>query len=309
MFLWRKTVDPRWLAEHEPELVACFGSNLAIIQHAGRKRLLLEVACRSARQADHIAKEYRGCIEKLPFNWLKIYSAVEKERTLKIGNRLVVTRSACLQMDGATGKSHSLEKRNGPATRAHLIIPAGAAFGTGDHPTTAMSLRMLEKITRKMSPRWSLLDLGTGSGIFTLAARCLQAGRVVGIDVDPIAISTARANARRNHVRGTQFRLADVRNWQPLRKFDIIMANLLSELLLHLLPRLIGSLKPGGYVIVSGILRSEEPEMARAMSLNQLEVLETRRRGQWIAVLARPRLRHRSNISSLWAVSGRSFKK
>src|SRR5207244_8027136 len=83
-----------------------------------------------------------------------------------------------------------------------LVIPASAAFGTGEHATTAMSLRLLERVTRKWKDGWSLGDLGTGSGILALAAKRFGAGRVVGIDIDPTAISMAESNARLNKVRG-----------------------------------------------------------------------------------------------------------
>src|SRR5947208_3257064 len=81
-----------------------------------------------------------------------------------------------------------------------LVIPASAAFGTGQHTTTAMSLRLLERLTREWKNSWSLADLGTGSGILALAAERFGAGRVVGIDIDPKAISVAKANARLNKI-------------------------------------------------------------------------------------------------------------
>src|SRR4029077_6176793 len=92
-----------------------------------------------------------------------------------------------------------------------LIIPAGAAFGTGEHATTAMSLRMLEKLTRRWRPGWSIIYLGTGSGILTLAACLLGARRVIGIDGDPVAISTAKENERLKRIRAVQIRVTGVR--------------------------------------------------------------------------------------------------
>ena len=92
------------------------------------------------------------------------------------------------------------------------------AFGTGEHATTGMSLRLLEQLTRRWNPGWSLTDLGTGSGILALAAKCFGAGRVIGIDNDPAAISMAKSNARLNKIRGATFQLADVRKWKPAQK-------------------------------------------------------------------------------------------
>ena len=99
--------------------------------------------------------------------------------------------------------------------RSHIIIPASLAFGTGEHATTAMSLRFLEQLTRFWNPGWSLADLGTGSGILALAAKCLGAARVIGIDNDPAAISVAKSNARLNKIRGASFQLGDVHTVEP----------------------------------------------------------------------------------------------
>src|SRR4029077_14721011 len=96
-------------------------------------------------------------------------------------------------------RPESVRSHNLPAS---LVIPAGVAFGTGEHATTAMSLRLLEQLTRGWRAGWSLVDLGTGSGILALAAKKLGAGEVVGIDIDAIAISTARSNSCVNKLRG-----------------------------------------------------------------------------------------------------------
>src|SRR5213079_2251151 len=103
-----------------------------------------------------------------------------------------------------------------------LIIPAGVAFGTGEHATTAMSLRLLEKLTRRWKPGWSIVDLGTGSGILALAGKRFGANRVIGIDNDPTAIATAKENARLNKIDNVDFRVTDVRRWKPPPKIDIV---------------------------------------------------------------------------------------
>ena len=78
-----------------------------------------------------------------------------------------------------------------------------------------MSLRFLEQLTRRWNPGWSLVDLGSGSGILALAAKRFGAGRVIGIDNDPAAISMAKSNARLNKIRGATFQLGDVHKWNP----------------------------------------------------------------------------------------------
>jgi ribosomal protein L11 methyltransferase len=145
-----------------------------------------------------------------------------------------------------------------------------------------MSLRLLEQLTRKWKPDWSFLDLGTGSGILALAARCLGAKRVVGVDVDRMAVSTAQENASRNKIDKVQFRLADARRWKLPGKTDVVAANLNSELLIAILPKLRGS----RWSILSGVLRDQEKELFRALKRHQVGVVQVRWRGKWIAVLA-----------------------
>ena len=183
--------------------------------------------------------------------------------------------------------------------RSHIVIPAGAAFGTGAHATTAMSLRLLERVMKsgrdgspsrpsnssdaaEKRPCHLVVDLGTGSGILALAAKLLGAKRVLGLDNDPMAISTAKGNARRNKIDNVTFRLTDVRRWKPSRKIDIVTANLFSESLIEILPRL----KRARWLILSGILREQERDLVRALKRNKINLLEVRRRGKWVAVFA-----------------------
>jgi ribosomal protein L11 methyltransferase len=145
-----------------------------------------------------------------------------------------------------------------------------------------MSLRFLEQLTRCWNPGWSLADLGTGSGILALAAKCFGAGLVMGVDNDPTAISMAKSNARLNKIRGVTFRLGDVHRWNPAQKTDVITANLYSDLLIEILPKL-----RGGWLILSGILRSQKYEFIGALQRNHLDVIDMKHRGKWMAFVAR----------------------
>jgi ribosomal protein L11 methyltransferase len=154
-----------------------------------------------------------------------------------------------------------------------------------------MSLRLLEQVTRGWKPGWSMVDLGTGSGILALAAKCFGAKHVVAIDVDPIAIATATENARLNKIDNLDFQLADVRRWNvPARlalseveRVDIVTANLFSKLLIEVLPKV----KRSRWLILSGALRGQEKELIRALQRNKVDIAQVRRRGKWIAILAR----------------------
>jgi len=277
MYLWRKLVNPSSLSESEEILQSRLGNDLTVIERPGRKRLMLEAGCRSQRRARRLVREFGGRIEKLPHDWLKCFTRQQNSKPLKVGQRLII-----FNVGGTSGS-----RRSPRQPTSHLIIPAGAAFGTGDHVTTAMSLRILEEITRLMEPGWSMLDVGAGSGIFALAATRFGAARVIGLDRDPTAVSVARANARLNRIGGIDFCAVDASAWRSADQFDIIMANLFSELLVQILPRLKSCLRPGGWLILSGVLRSEQREFLRALKANDLNTVVSRRRGKWVAVSAR----------------------
>jgi len=271
MYLWRKLAEPRWLSAREDILQARSPCRLAIISRPGRKRLQLEITCRSRNDSQKLVEEFGGHAEKLSRDWLKRFTDGEKSKPLKIGKRLVISRKADSQIISAVGKPPL------------LVIPGGRAFGTGEHATTVMSLRLLEQLTRGWKNGWSLLDLGTGSGILALAAKRFGARRVLAIDVDPVAISTAKTNARRNGIGGVDFQLGDLRHWKPPRNIDIVTANLFIGLLMRLLPKLTHS----GWLILSGLLRTQENEFLRVLRRNKIEIVKVKRRGKWIAVLAK----------------------
>jgi ribosomal protein L11 methyltransferase len=128
-----------------------------------------------------------------------------------------------------------------------------------------------------------VVDLGTGSGILALAARRLGAKRVVGVDVDPSAISTAQKNARLNRIDRVDFKLGNVRRWKIPPQTDIVAANLYVGLLIEILPKL----RNVPWLILSGVMRAQESDLTRALKRANIKTLKIRRRGKWIAVLAK----------------------
>src|SRR5437773_11703201 len=94
MYLWRRQASQKWWSNHQDELRAAAGKGLAIIEQAGRKRLDLEVTCRSRSDGQKLAKAFGGRIRKLPPDWLKRFSRAEQTKPLGIGQRLIVVRSA-----------------------------------------------------------------------------------------------------------------------------------------------------------------------------------------------------------------------
>jgi ribosomal protein L11 methyltransferase len=295
VYLWRRTAEIRWLKAREDLLQAHAHGQLVIVRRPGRKRLELEIVFRSRSDSSALLKEFGGRIEALPRNWLERFARGDS-KPIKIGKRLMVVSSMnelrrcrvrCPQRSSRRGASSDALRRAhsaaGDIKPALLVIPASLAFGTGEHATTAMSLRFLEQLTRRWNPGWSLVDLGTGSGILALTAKCFGAGRVIGIDNDPAAISMAKSNARLNKIRGATFQLGDVHRWNSARETDVITANLYIDLLIEILPKLLG----GGWLILSGILRSQQDELVRALERIHLDVVDMKRRGKWMAFLAR----------------------
>jgi ribosomal protein L11 methyltransferase len=265
MNLWQKQVSAEWLATNEPLLQEIAPIDLAIISRPGRRRSLVEVICHRRDMAQRLVRKFGGVACPLTRNW----SGGSAHAPIRIGRRLEIV-------------SEPTHEGRVP----QLIIPAAGAFGTGEHATTAMSLRLLEEATRKLPPGWRLLDAGTGTGILALAARRLGAGEVFGLDNDRRAVAHARQNARLNHIARTKFIAADVLRWKALARYEIVTANLFSELLIAALPRLQRALRPNSCLIVSGILREQAASVIRALSRAQLRIEKRRRRGKWIALLA-----------------------
>lgn len=282
MYIWRKRVAPDWLQLRSEELNRRFGAALAIVEQPGKRQITLQISCPTARQARSLVLELGGQAEKLPRDWLRDFAKRAQAKPLRIGSRLIV-RSAP-------------DQKEVPGSTRTILIPAEAAFGTGEHATTAMCLRLLERETRNRPPGWTVLDAGTGSGILAIAARCLGAARVLAIDNDPVACAIAMRNARANGVRQIEFQTSDALKLKTAKKFDIITANLFSEILITALPGWSRILTRSGLVILSGILRSQEYAVVSALRQNGFALQKIRRRGKWIALLAAKRTAQRASL-------------
>ena len=137
----------------------------------------------------------------------------------------------------------------------NIILDPGLAFGTGSHPTTRLCLDWLEQ---HLSPAQSVIDYGCGSGILAIAAAKLGAASVWGIDIDEQAVIWSRYNASRNGVRAN-FVGAEA---APPASADVVIANILANPLKVLAPLLAKLTRPGGQVVLSGILPAQAAEMA-----------------------------------------------
>lgn len=165
-----------------------------------------------------------------------------------------------------------------------IQVDPGMAFGTGQHPTTAMCLRLLEELAR---PGVSVLDLGSGSGILGIAAARLGAARVLALDIDPQAVKATGENAAINGVTT----IIEPREG-PLEAaggetFDMIVANISGLTLERLAGDLAASLNAGGLLIASGFLEDAVEGLRRAFEGAGLRVERVLEEGVWRAIVAR----------------------
>lgn len=135
----------------------------------------------------------------------------------------------------------------------NLILDPGLAFGTGSHPTTHLCLQWLERNIRGGE---CVLDYGCGSGILAIAALKLGAGRALGVDIDPQAVVAGRQNAEQNQA-AAEFYLPDA---APKISADVVVANILANPLKVLAPMLAQAVRPGGRIVLSGILAPQAEE-------------------------------------------------
>lgn len=164
-----------------------------------------------------------------------------------------------------------------------LIIDPQMAFGTGGHESTRLCLQACEEI---VAPGDRCLDLGTGSGVLAIAALRLGADRVVAVDTDPLAVANARANLEANGVGGRATVLEGSVEAVEGQHFDCILANILSRVLLPLLPAIKARLAPGGKAVFSGLLVREEQEFVAGLRAVGLAPGARRTENDWLSIVA-----------------------
>ena len=152
-----------------------------------------------------------------------------------------------------------------------IQLDPGMAFGTGYHPTTRLSLELLESTVK---PHYRIADIGTGSGILTIAAIKLGAQHVDAIELDPTAIPVAAANFQANGV-APQVDLSEGDGLKGItNQYHLIIGNILTKAILPIIPHCAPRLHPEGIVIFSGILETELTQVQSALEANQFECLE-----------------------------------
>jgi len=169
-----------------------------------------------------------------------------------------------------------------------IKIDPGAAFGTGSHPSTYLCLEKMENI---LFSDKNVLDIGSGSGILSVAAKLLGAREVCAVDNDYLAINSTNSNFQLNfgNVKNLNTYLGsfnDVILKNQLKQFDFVLCNILAEVIKEMVPNIYKCLRKNGEVILSGILNSQKDEIIKILIQNDLELLDVSTKKDWACISA-----------------------
>lgn len=279
IYCWSKFVEEDRLDEWESRLIL---DRVVYVldKPVKRKRWRFTSYATSEAGAEALRARYGGVVTALlPEHW--------QPKALIDGGTLIKVRDSLL-VTGAEDAETLAKLQSEHPGRIILSFPPQLAFGTGEHPTTAGCLRFLSDFAQpRKGERWSVIDLGCGSGILAIAAAKLGATTVVAVENDGMALEYARSNAERHGVaeviefiEGDAVELMGDGNEIH---YDLIAANLFSDLLAVLFPLFPAHLAPGGGVIVSGFLATQAEVVSRQAAAAGLPLEGFLRRGKWMA--------------------------
>jgi len=200
--------------------------------------------------------------------------------SLRFGRRLRIRRGDGPESDGPEGDDHEPAR-----STIDIFLDPGLAFGTGDHPTTALCLKWLDA---NPPHQRDMIDYGCGSGILALAAIKLGARRVYAVDIDPQALLATRDNAARNGI-SAQALLTLGPDALPSKPADLLVANIVARPLAELAQNFATRLKPGGRIVLSGLL-PEQIDAVTAVYLPWFNFAPAREKNGWglLAGVRRP---------------------
>jgi len=220
-------------------------------------------------------------------DWAEAWKAFFRPQ--KIGRKIVVKPTWC-------------EYRADPDDIV-LELDPGMAFGTGTHPTTALCIKLIEDYLTRGN---SFLDIGTGSGILMITAAKLGAGFICGVDKDNVAVNVAAANLQLNGLDPQSYSLSAGNLLNGIKdKYDFLVANIFTHVILELLDDLPEVLAQGGIFVCSGMFEKNKNLVVARMKNMGFEILEIRKQEEWAAIAGRyktpgleQRKRHRENSKS-----------
>ncbi|MEG2073470.1 MAG: 50S ribosomal protein L11 methyltransferase [Angelakisella sp.] len=172
-----------------------------------------------------------------------------------------------------------------------IALDPGMAFGTGTHHTTRLCAQLLERVVKQGD---RVLDMGTGSGILSIAALLLGADCAVGVDIDAVAVRTAGENAAANGFLPPRFTAVcgDLVTDKALNEklgggYDVIAANIVADVIIFLAPSIRRQLREGGTLVASGVILPRRDEVTQALTDNGLTIEAIEENDGWCAILAK----------------------
>lgn len=275
MFVWSKLSSEKWTDAWEERFAGNSALSLVITTVPGRSTIRVEAYAEKRRDVIAVQKMFGGSVREVKNrNWAALSS--EPMPPIQVRGKLVISSAR-------TASEFKKAQAEHPGKQI-IAIPADMAFGTGHHATTATVLRMLVDAAAPHQGRsWKMADLGCGSGILAIAAAKLGATKVWGCDFDPKAVEVSQENAVRNHTPDIKFTETDILKWKAREQYDIVIANIFYDILEAGFPQIIRALRPGGTLMVSGILKTQaEACLAVATGLGiHWDRIVTR--GKWVS--------------------------
>ena len=166
-----------------------------------------------------------------------------------------------------------------------LYIAKQYAFGTGTHETTFLALEMINEYSKNNNISSKMVaDIGCGSGILSLFCCKLGAKNITSVDIDNDAVNCTLDNAKYNNIKLNNVFLGSADSLSNFQ-YDLVIANIETDILIDILPNLKRIIKEGGHLILSGILAEKESFMNGAIKQNNLEILERKQKNDWVSIL------------------------
>lgn len=196
-------------------------------------------------------------------NWKKYY------KPIKVGEKIVI--------------KPIWEEYNKNPGEIVVELDPGMAFGTGTHETTRMCIKALERHVREDS---TVFDIGTGSGILSITAAKLGAKKTIGVDLDPVAVESAKQNVSYNDLNNIEILYGDLMEVVKGRA-DIVIANIMADIIIFLTEQVKEFIVKGGYFISSGIILNKKDEVLNKLTQCGFKIEEINIDGEWVCIVAK----------------------
>ncbi|MCH4532368.1 50S ribosomal protein L11 methyltransferase [Staphylococcus haemolyticus] len=163
-----------------------------------------------------------------------------------------------------------------------IELDPGMAFGTGDHPTTSMCLKAIETY---VDPDNSVIDVGTGSGILSIASHLLGVKRIKALDIDELAVNVAKENFAKNHCEDAIEAVPGNLLKNETEKFDIVIANILAHIIEDMIEDAYNTLNKDGYFITSGIIEEKHKQILNQMENVGFDIKSVNHDNGWVCIV------------------------